>query len=167
MASRAWAVAAANGFDGVAKWLGPARLRESVDSALGSLKQRAPAVDAQWAFETRAPRRCRERPGRHNFRRRPDQPRPEAEERRLSAGVAGRGLVDGVLPGRRGRAAPRGLPGRRHPSLRQARHRLARPDVFDWPKYLPELIEGFKPTVVIGQFGGNDAQPLELPAEGC
>lgn len=40
---------------------------------------------------------------------------------------------------------------------------LARPDTFDWPKQLKKLIDGFQPDVVIGQFGGNDGQPLAGP----
>lgn len=39
---------------------------------------------------------------------------------------------------------------------------LARPDNFDWPKQLDKLLGSFKPDVVIGQFGGNDGQPLAV-----
>ncbi len=38
---------------------------------------------------------------------------------------------------------------------------LARPDNFDWSKHITSLLEGFKPHIVIGQFGGNDGQPLQ------
>ncbi len=37
---------------------------------------------------------------------------------------------------------------------------LARPDVFDWPSEVAALMDEFQPDVVIGQFGGNDAQNM-------
>lgn len=37
---------------------------------------------------------------------------------------------------------------------------LARPDVFDWSKEVRALVREFRPDVVIGQFGGNDAQNI-------
>ncbi|MBK9072252.1 MAG: DUF459 domain-containing protein [Myxococcales bacterium] len=37
---------------------------------------------------------------------------------------------------------------------------LSRPDVFDWPAETARLMREFKPDVVIGQFGGNDAQNI-------
>lgn len=38
---------------------------------------------------------------------------------------------------------------------------LARPDLFDWPKAIAALSADFKPDVVIAQFGGNEAQPIQ------
>jgi len=37
---------------------------------------------------------------------------------------------------------------------------LVRPDYFDWPAKLAELLAEFHPDLVIGNFGGNDAQPI-------
>ncbi|MBD3166310.1 DUF459 domain-containing protein [bacterium] len=37
---------------------------------------------------------------------------------------------------------------------------LARPDVFDWPAKLSELIRAHDPELIIAQFGGNDAQAM-------
>ncbi len=38
---------------------------------------------------------------------------------------------------------------------------LARPDVFDWPAKLAELLDAFQPDLVIAMLGGNDAQAAE------
>jgi hypothetical protein len=40
---------------------------------------------------------------------------------------------------------------------------LARPDVFNWPRQLDQLVQKVRPGVVIAQLGGNDGQPLVLP----
>ncbi len=40
---------------------------------------------------------------------------------------------------------------------------LSRPDVFDWPAEVRKLQRDFQPDVVVGQFGGNDAQNLVTP----
>ncbi|MET0384409.1 MAG: DUF459 domain-containing protein [Polyangiales bacterium] len=40
---------------------------------------------------------------------------------------------------------------------------LARPDVLDWPQQLERLVGEFHPDIVIGNFGGNDAQNMLLP----
>jgi uncharacterized protein len=37
---------------------------------------------------------------------------------------------------------------------------LCRPDYFDWPKKLRELMDSFKPDMVIGQWGENDCQGM-------
>jgi hypothetical protein len=39
---------------------------------------------------------------------------------------------------------------------------LTRPDVFDWPAKLRELVASFRPDLVIANFGGNDGQSLVL-----
>jgi S-formylglutathione hydrolase FrmB len=39
---------------------------------------------------------------------------------------------------------------------------LARPDVLDWPSKTRALLEEFHPDLVIGNFGGNDAQGMVL-----
>lgn len=38
---------------------------------------------------------------------------------------------------------------------------LVRDDVFDWPDQLRKLVEEHKPDLVIANFGGNDAQPIQ------
>ena len=43
---------------------------------------------------------------------------------------------------------------------------LTRDDVFDWPEEVGRLIEEHQPDLVIGQFGGNDAQPIVSPLDG-
>jgi hypothetical protein len=40
---------------------------------------------------------------------------------------------------------------------------LTRPDVFDWPAKLRDLVAAFQPDLVIANFGGNDAQGVVLP----
>ena len=40
---------------------------------------------------------------------------------------------------------------------------LTRPDVFDWPAKLTELVGEMRPDLVIINFGGNDAQGMVLP----
>lgn len=35
---------------------------------------------------------------------------------------------------------------------------LARPDVFDWPSVVPDLLEEHRPRLIVCSFGGNDAQ---------
>ncbi|TNE85762.1 MAG: DUF459 domain-containing protein [Deltaproteobacteria bacterium] len=42
---------------------------------------------------------------------------------------------------------------------------LVRDDVFDWPAHLKSLVAEHKPDLVIANFGGNDAQPIQT-AEG-
>jgi hypothetical protein len=39
---------------------------------------------------------------------------------------------------------------------------LTRPDVFDWPAKLRELVAAGKPDLVVANFGGNDAQAMVL-----
>lgn len=39
---------------------------------------------------------------------------------------------------------------------------LTRPDVFDWPAKLRELVADFHPDLVVANFGGNDAQGMVL-----
>jgi S-formylglutathione hydrolase FrmB len=43
---------------------------------------------------------------------------------------------------------------------------LTRPDVLDWPAETRALLEEFHPDLVIGNFGGNDAQGMVLPNGG-
>ncbi len=35
---------------------------------------------------------------------------------------------------------------------------LARPDVFDWPSVVPDLLQAHQPRLIVCTFGGNDAQ---------
>ena len=42
---------------------------------------------------------------------------------------------------------------------------LARPDYFDWPAEIARRQAELRPDVVIMQFGGNDAQPMEVSGE--
>jgi len=57
-------------------------------------------------------------------------------------------------------AAFEGLEVRR---LGKASTGLARPEAFNWPARLEELLEEHKPDLVIVNFGGNDAQNIPLP----
>lgn len=41
---------------------------------------------------------------------------------------------------------------------------LTRPDYFDWPTKIDELIDEHQPDLVIAQFGGNDCQNIMLPS---
>lgn len=43
---------------------------------------------------------------------------------------------------------------------------LTRPDVFDWPAEVRDLVAEFQPDLVVGQFGGNDGQPIVSPTDG-
>jgi hypothetical protein len=43
---------------------------------------------------------------------------------------------------------------------------LARPDFFDWYRHLAAVADARDPDVMILLFGGNDIQPLDLPAGG-
>jgi hypothetical protein len=38
---------------------------------------------------------------------------------------------------------------------------LTRPDFFDWPKRLQDQVRKLRPDIVVVDFGGNDAQPIE------
>src|SRR5207248_4519629 len=38
---------------------------------------------------------------------------------------------------------------------------LTRPDFFDWPKRLQDQVRKLRPDVVVVDFGGNDAQPIQ------
>lgn len=40
---------------------------------------------------------------------------------------------------------------------------LARPDFYDWPTYLGEILPEADPDIVVVTFGGNDAQAMSLP----
>lgn len=41
---------------------------------------------------------------------------------------------------------------------------LVRPDYFDWPQKTKELLEEFRPDLVIANYGGNDAQNIAMGA---
>lgn len=43
---------------------------------------------------------------------------------------------------------------------------LTRDDVFDWPAEIAERMARFRPDLVVGQFGGNDAQTILSPTTG-
>jgi hypothetical protein len=40
---------------------------------------------------------------------------------------------------------------------------LTRPDFFDWPHQLQEQVRKLHPDIVVVDFGGNDAQPIQTP----
>jgi uncharacterized protein len=42
---------------------------------------------------------------------------------------------------------------------------LTRPDYFNWPSNLREIVDRFKPDVVVVMLGGNDAQTLTVPGQ--
>jgi len=153
----AW-VAVANGFYEFAQKLGPVRVRETIDGALTGMKQKAPDADDAGGHEGEG----------FDIAAVGVDSTPSGlvtaesnNPNELRVLVVGASSIQYYL----GAELERRLE-----SYRDIRvHRfgklgtgLARIDNFDWPKHLNTLLKGFKPHVVIGQFGGNDAQPLPL-----
>jgi hypothetical protein len=68
---------------------------------------------------------------------------------------------DSMMAANLASAIAQGLEGEPEIRLVQA-HReatgLARPDVFDWPSVVPDLLDAHRPRLIVCSFGGNDAQ---------
>lgn len=162
LASHESLVAAANGLQRFATAIGPARLRDGIDKALAPMKQRTPELDEAWAVDTRAPNQSPRASGRvaQAPTGRTDRPKDQLSQRILIVGASSIQFYLGAELERRFETY-KNVTTHRFGKLGTG---LARPDMFDWPKHLPKLLEGFKPNLVIGQFGGNDGQPLDLPS---
>lgn len=153
LAQRGWLVGLVGFVYRAADVTGPAKLRDLLDSAFSSLKQKTPDLGGAEvaAVETAEPVV-------------PEGPKVGAAE---LAAARNRVLIVGASSIQFYMGAE--LERRLEQYQGTVTHRfgklgtgLARPDTFDWFKHLPGLFESFKPTVVIAQFGGNDGQPVEL-----
>ena len=147
-------VGLANGLYSLSARLGLARLRDSLDEAFSPMKQKTagkwPVGEAQAAAPggppDSTPEKC---------------PAASSEVPSTRILVVGASSIEYYL----GAELERRLETYRDVVV----HRfgklgtgLARPDNFDWPRQLAALLASFQPEVVIGQFGGNDAQPLRV-----
>ncbi len=74
-------------------------------------------------------------------------------------------LGDSMMAANLASAVAHGFEGNRRVKLVQA-HReatgLSRPDVFDWPSVVPDLLAAHRPRLIVCSFGGNDAQRVRL-----
>ncbi len=161
LAGNALLVGAANGFYEVASTLGPARLRDTIDGAFTPLKQKTADVEGLGALLLASS----DKPVRPARSARPAQmqkgrPRPAGEEkmRILLVGASSMQFYLGAELERR-LETYKGVVTHRFGKLGTG---LARPDMFDWPRQLSQLLATFRPHVVIGQWGGNDGQPMEV-----
>jgi hypothetical protein len=104
-------------------------------------------------------------------RERPKEPGAPFAERDLASAPAAPGpatvllLGDSMMAANLASAIARGLEGDGRVKFVQA-HReatgLSRPDVFDWPSVVPELLAAHRPRLIVCSFGGNDAQRVRL-----
>ncbi len=147
-------VAVADGFYAVAKFLGPARLHDAIADGLAPLKQRDLVGDVAWAQGDVEAQTGRPTPG-------GDAGTQVGQGKQLRVLLVGASSMQYYLGAE--------LERRLEQYQNVVSHRfgklgtgLARPDEFDWGKQLPQLVEAFRPNLVIGQFGGNDGQPLRL-----
>lgn len=155
LSQRAWLLSLVNGLTRASELLGPAKLRDLIDAGLAPIKQKAPALEDGGASVVEA-----------------GQVEPEQGAIPTAAQVGNgternRILIVGASSIQFYMGAE--LERRLEQYQSTVTHRfgklgtgLARPDTFDWLTHLPKLLENFKPTVVIAQFGGNDGQPLEV-----
>jgi predicted esterase len=150
LAGKAWVVAAVDQLHTLASRVGLAGLRAAIDSAFAPMKQKQPVLDTRLALQAPPP------PPEATARR------EEATARVLLVGASSMQFYLGSELERR-LESYRGVVTYRFGKLGTG---LARPDTFDWFKTLPGLLRDFKPTIVIGQFGGNDGQHLEQPGGG-
>lgn len=98
------------------------------------------------------------------------EPAARVEEGALASGPAGSGervtlllLGDSMLAGSLGSAISRGLGHDRRLRVVQAVQSatgLSRPDVFDWMKVVPPLLERERPRLIVCSLGANDTQRL-------
>lgn len=153
----------ANGLYSLSSTLGPARLRASLDEVFAPMKQKTagewPAGGGEGAAAVAGTE-----PGTPGASGAPDgSGAPEAgaasEPRQTRVLLVGASSIEYYLGAELERRLEtyEGVVVHRFGKLGTG---LARPDSFDWPKQLAELLASFRPQVVIGQFGGNDAQPL-------
>jgi predicted esterase len=160
----------ADGFYAFARAIGPAYLREVLDNAFSTIKQKTPSFTpmARGSHEGPAgsspdeaggepvePPIDAKQPGRPGLL---TEQSKDTNARVLLVGASSMQFYLGAELERR-LERYRGIATLRFGKLGTG---LAQPDNFSWPKHLPELLSGFRPTVVIGQFGGNDGQPLAL-----
>lgn len=181
LASRGAWVTAVEGWYHASQKLGLVRLRDALDSALSPIKQKTPSVDDRWAErsadeEPEAEQESeRKRPEGSKLREAPpgaeppafgalalpQRPSPGADGAELRILLAGASSMQYYLGSELERRLEtyQGVVTHRFGKLGTG---LARPDNFDWPHQLERLLTSFRPHLMIGQFGGNDGQPLLL-----
>ncbi|HZH03963.1 MAG TPA: DUF459 domain-containing protein, partial [Myxococcaceae bacterium] len=172
LASRGPWVAAANGLYTVSRALGLAQVREALDGLFAPMKVKAPSVDGRWAQQPPEPPATGgakpvggPRPPPAGALAIPGRPPPGVDGADLRVLLVGASSMQYYLGSELERRLEsyRGVVTHRFGKLGTG---LARPDNFDWPQHLGGLLKSFRPHLVIGQFGGNDAQPLLLPEGG-